>query len=483
MKKYLFLPSAFVMIMVSFGAFAADGIITEASTCTVDVLHKSGDGETANTIATWDLIDYECGAGQYLLETETSVECTPCPTGSYCPGGTYTVESENNGKNTCPVDYTSDAGAVGENECYIGCELSCSVNAECPPHSTNCTHSEFKTTGKQFSGDVCNAYPSVCPITNFECKAGYNKQTIGWKDVKLNGTALVLLSCTLDGKDYTVDRHDFSFGDEIDALVADNGINDCEFVEPGHTVAIDIENNIVRVFQYTLNNYNDDIPSIKTVRYCENRGESLEECNPSLVLTQKYLENANFVYENTGNNYWYTLKYIAVPDPVKMEILNRAIDEFNNTGNVSSDILLSLQKILPENAQILMQNALQNMATMPPEQQQVVVGTIMYYMMTKVETNLPWVYGGLSSEIFENFDEMMAMWLSVALTYWDEFFPDWTMSYCTNNTINIDWNPDNNGAHTINQCTYDGAITLPADPVKPGFIFAGWKLLENTTNE
>jgi hypothetical protein len=54
---------------------------------------------------------------------------------------------------------------------------------------------------------------------------------------------------------------------------------------------------------------------------------------------------------------------------------------------------------------------------------------------------------------------------------------------CAANTINIDWNPDNNGAHTINQCTYEGSITVPSDPVKPGYTFTGWKLLENTTTE
>ena len=49
---------------------------------------------------------------------------------------------------------------------------------------------------------------------------------------------------------------------------------------------------------------------------------------------------------------------------------------------------------------------------------------------------------------------------------------------CAANTINIDWNPDNGGDHTQNMCLYDGAITLPDDPVKPGFTFAGWKLVE-----
>ena len=54
---------------------------------------------------------------------------------------------------------------------------------------------------------------------------------------------------------------------------------------------------------------------------------------------------------------------------------------------------------------------------------------------------------------------------------------------CTANTINIDWNPDNNGAHIKNMCTYDGSITVPSDPVKPGYTFMGWKLVESTTTE
>jgi hypothetical protein len=55
---------------------------------------------------------------------------------------------------------------------------------------------------------------------------------------------------------------------------------------------------------------------------------------------------------------------------------------------------------------------------------------------------------------------------------------------CAANTINIDWNPDNGGEHTVNQCTYEGAVTLPTpDPVKPGYTFTGWKLLESTTTE
>ena len=54
-----------------------------------------------------------------------------------------------------------------------------------------------------------------------------------------------------------------------------------------------------------------------------------------------------------------------------------------------------------------------------------------------------------------------------------------TGGICTANTINIDWNPDNGGDHIKNMCTYEGAITLPTpDPVKPGYTFTGWKLVD-----
>ena len=112
MKKVLFLSSALIMTVC--GAFAEDTttdkkITGGAGTCTVDVLGVSDNNATANTIATWSLNSYECAAGQYL--DETTLNCTECPVGSYCPGGTFTVEA-NNSKTACPADYTSDAAAT-----------------------------------------------------------------------------------------------------------------------------------------------------------------------------------------------------------------------------------------------------------------------------------------------------------------------------------------------------------------------------------
>ena len=44
--------------------------------------------------------------------------------------------------------------------------------------------------------------------------------------------------------------------------------------------------------------------------------------------------------------------------------------------------------------------------------------------------------------------------------------------------ININWL---NGGETVttNSCTYNGAITLPTEPTKPGYTFAGWRLVED----
>ena len=43
------------------------------------------------------------------------------------------------------------------------------------------------------------------------------------------------------------------------------------------------------------------------------------------------------------------------------------------------------------------------------------------------------------------------------------------------NTININWyNGDTRVAQ--NTCTYDGSITLPTEPTKPGYTFSGWRL-------
>ncbi len=45
------------------------------------------------------------------------------------------------------------------------------------------------------------------------------------------------------------------------------------------------------------------------------------------------------------------------------------------------------------------------------------------------------------------------------------------------NTITINWD---DGTNTVqNTCTYGGAITLPPTPVRPGYVFGGWRVKKN----
>jgi hypothetical protein len=110
----------------------------------------------------------------------------------------------------------------------------------------------------------------------------------------------------------------------------------------------------------------------------------------------------------------------------------------------------------------------------------------------EIVTSAPWVfnyYYNLSTSSL-NCVSRCAYECAAVLADYNPFSPAYRMAVygalgytesggiCAANTINIDWNPDNNGAHTINQCTYEGSITVPADPVKPGYTFMGWKLVE-----
>ena len=187
------------------GANAADKIITSENTCTVDVLGVSDNNATANTIATWGLIDYECPAGQYLLETETNVECTPCPTGSYCPGGTYTVESENKGTNICPSGYpNSDAGASADTQCYTACSV------DMVAHATAVTGNDYFGSGV----DTCDATA---------CEMGYEVDGGGIELVEKDPLVPISLTDMGAGVRYVrADGTSYSYGNNVDAIPADS---------------------------------------------------------------------------------------------------------------------------------------------------------------------------------------------------------------------------------------------------------------------
>ncbi len=472
MKKNLFLTTILLAGLVA-PAFADDvatpdnKITGGAGTCTVDVLGVSADGATANTIAMWSLNSYECAAGQYL--DETTLECTECPVGSYCPGGTFTVEA-NNSKTACPADYTSDAAATAESECYMGCELACSVNAECPPHSKNCVHSAFTTTGRQYVDGACNAYPSVCPIADFGCDIGYSKTELTAMEVAEKFLAMVddsdeldtglapelMLYCDLYGNDGTP---------QGDINILENSISDCDYIAPGHILLVPSDaSDALFMISLTKNEYNGaDIPG------------AIKAENERYLL-----RNADFNPGVTGDNMWIRFSNMFLPTP-DTELVMRFMSgdlvppqdattmekqlEWMSTL-VSTDLMNKIQQnpsILNDQSGMALMLATYRDVSLPNTW----VTEVDDWLLMRILYLIP------LGDMYGSFDTEQE-WIEV-------FFGG--AKYCNNNTININWNPDNGGASTQNMCYYDGPVTLPSDPVKPGYTFMGWKLLEETTTE
>ncbi|MBR2511201.1 MAG: InlB B-repeat-containing protein, partial [Alphaproteobacteria bacterium] len=399
----------------------------------------------------------------YLLETETNVECTPCPTGSYCPGGTYTVESETNGANACPTDYTSDTGAAAENECYMGCELACSTNVECPPHSNNCTHSEFKTTGKQFSGETCNAYPSVCPIADFSCDTGYSKTALSPFEV-------FAMFVTMYGDVDDGVKEDISVGCSLDGVgTIDDNIADgiCGILSPGQAIWGPLDYSYFFLFERTENEYDG----------ADMSGAIKVESN-FVDMDYRYLVyNPDFSIGKTGDNHWIKLSALLLPTPdteLVVKFLSGTLVPPENLKTESEIFGWVFSLVSPEFADKLQSNP----SIIDNEL------ALLYSTYRKVSFNNIWMsdYIGRNDVFSLNFLPDIFLLYEFANVFGDieavfvELVGD--TAYCQNNKININWNSDNGTESVQGMCYYDYGIHMPADPVKPGYTFTGWKLLE-----
>ena len=372
MKRNKILSSAFVMTMASFGAFGADKIITSANTCTVDVLGVSDNNATANTIATWDLIDYTLDPGEYLKVTDTSVTETTCPAGSYCVGGGFTVETANNSIAQCPTTHPNSAeGAGADTQCYTACTVDMVAKA------TAVTGNDYYGSGV----DTCE--PTAC-MAGWHVKPGLDiGETIGKEK----------------GANYACIENDGSFGEKN---YDGKGSKGQEY-------------------------YGISGPMSFAVDYT---GKG--------ILTG---HGRCSTHVGDNNNYKWT-------DPT---IVNSLTDETGAEG--AGYCYCQVDGFTPTGGDKVM------------------------------VTSAPWVF-----YIFNGSADDCASGCADYCAYGLQFDGGFraaavgnipaSPATCAANTINIDWNPDNNGAHTINQCTYEGSIIVPSDPVKPGYTFTGWKLVE-----
>ena len=361
------------------GANAADKIITSANTCTVDVLGVSDNNATANTIATWDLKDYECPAGQYLLETETNVECTECPTGSYCPGGTYTVESENNGKNTCPTTHPNSAtGAGADTQCYTACTVDMVAKA------TAVTGNDYYGTGV----DTCE--PTAC-VAGWHVKPGLGLMEI------VGVTEATGSTCNNNNGEQA-----YSFG--INA--SDAGI-------AGDPMAFAVA-------------YGDKGIITGHGRCSRQAGINNVDTN-NILIDITIVDSLADETGQDGAQYCYCqLDGYKTSTGKIMSISSAPWVFYYDFGSAD----------LCANRTFNCAEACTNVLSLDAVDEEPVF-----------------------IKIFDTVGSIMP-------------------ATCAANTINIDWNPDNNGEHIKNMCTYEGSITVPSDPVKPGYTFMGWKLVE-----
>ena len=369
------------MTMVSFGAFAADEIITGgAGTCTVDVLGVFDNNATANAIATWTLNEYTLNPGQYLSVTETSVDKTTCPSGSYCIGGTgFTVDNAKNSIAQCPTGYPNSAnGASADTQCYTACTVATANIA----HATAVSGNDYYGTGV----DTCSA--TACE-TGWHVESGLNLlEEIGdltgnsFGSINKVGSFYEYIEKGSKGQEYYGVTEPMSFAIDYIGKGLLTGRGRCS-TQPG-------DNNWANP---TIVNNLDDETGMEGAQYCYCQVDGFVPTGGDKVIGI----SAPWVY---SNGYHDSADYCA-----------------------SHCTIYCAGSILPDSG-------------FNPLLRPVVLKSIPVSPAT-----------------------------------------------CAANTINIYWNPDNGGGIAKTQCRYEGAIDVPADPVKPGYTFMGWKLTDASSNE
>ena len=432
MKKY-FLTTALMGTFIA-PVFGADKIITSENTCTVDVLGVSDNNATVNTIATWDAIEYALNPGEYLSVTETSVHKAPCPSGSYCGGGTeFTVDNAATSIATCPPTHPNSAeGASVDTQCYTACTVDMVAKA------TAVSGNDYFGTGT----DTCGATA---------CETGYHVDGGSIEVVEKDPLVPISMTDAGDGIRYVNADGESDSAGTVDAIPADSVT----------------------------------APNTWATAYSEGTVYGKASCqsvaDPAL---EYYFNNADSVGGDITREEFYA-GLVSAGGVAKADILMDYYEE--DQGDGYSGDYESFQKKF----RAVFSDKEANYQTTDS-------GQYCYCQMDgftpnggtrEIVTSAPWVFH-LDDGSANNCAYRCAYYCADVVGSDDEYSLAFraavvgaveaveTGGICAANTINIKWDPANDGAVIENQCTYEGAIEVPADPVKPGFTFMGWKLLE-----
>ena len=452
------------MSLLSFGAYAAlgdDVIEGGANTCTVDVLGVTEHDDTAYAIATWDLVKYNCEPGTtVMLDEETGeYECMKCPENTYCPGGKNLTIEDNIQPGTCPADYpNADAPADSIYDCYVACD----VNNAGIEHATS-------VTGKKYYGNnngclllgcgegyTVNTTTNTCEIA--ACPIGQHKELVA--TVKMKAPIVPIDS------DKSAGGYARLAGTEL--YYSDLGIDQ---KESGLTEL----NTWVHMFS-------------------EGKVYGRASCQASVSQIREYLNSPSGTKNDqnmldrlldggiTMDQFRTEFEPVAGKD--KTDFVETVLNRYKKGQIDKTEAYFQLYSVFysDNNANYETDSSGQYCYCQ-------ITGFIPNAGTKEEVSGAPWV---LHEVKFDSDNQCQESCSEYCARYSVDNHPEmrgfiWALlgmsdgmgsiSECRANKIKLDWNPDNDGAHFENTCTYGGEITFPAnDPVKPGYIFMGWKV-------
>ncbi len=512
-----------------------------AGTCTVDVLGVSADGATANTIATWTLNSYECAAGRYLDETTLNcTECpvgSYCPGGTFtveannskaaCPAD-YTSDAAATAESEC---YMGCELACGTNaECpenatctynttlmvsgkqYVG--SSCNTYPSfCPITSMECKEGYTNKIAKYTVEDLAKRRKSMSFSGYFQyCSAnGTITNEYGHEHCNEMGPGFVLF----DNLDFTQEEFEITFNDYGPDTP---GLQKFEYTIGANAYSASYLNNAdfkhstdgkyvwIRSIKQTF--VPDYVMNTPIISFLQNYG--VEESCRIFALRNDLMQIPG---ADTGLS---DLGDLIKSGDIKSEADLTNLIETEFKPLLSPEEIAILESIPISDIYLVAKfttivnelepdpwlgdglGLLTSMcgAESLPSIEEVQALKQLYFVLGGedgvLSYNTPWVLPDqslmqdlffsaavdLSEEQLGKIRDALSVASNAAFAAM-ESNGGLSATYCMPNQINISWNPNNGTDNVQGMCYYGSDIFLPLqDPVKPGYTFMGWKLVE-----